>query len=326
MKMKTFRRSSSRSERAPRSRLAELLDTLAVNEGAQPTAVSGVQLARISQPSPRRPILYEPMILFLAQGGKRAYLGGKVLRYDAGNYLALSVPVPVECEVDASPAQPLLAVRIAVEPALLAEILVNLDVNLDGPAREGDVPRGIDASPLTPEISDAVVRLLECLRRPADSRILGAQTVREIVYRVLQHEPGRGAGAALRALATRNDRFMRIARVLQQIHTGSAPSPSIEDLARRASMSVSTFHHNFKAVTATSPLQYLKSIRLHRARMLMVNAGHNASTAAVAVGYESASQFGREFKRFFGKPPAEEAAQLQARLAAGAAEARPVGA
>jgi AraC-like DNA-binding protein len=130
----------------------------------------------------------------------------------------------------------------------------------------------------------------------------------------------------LRALATRNDRFMRISRVLQRVHADSLVSPSIEDLAQSASMSVSTFHHNFKAVTATSPLQYLKSIKLHRARMLMVNAGHNASTAAAAVGYESASQFGREFKRFFGKPPAEEAAEVRARLAAGVADARPVGA
>jgi AraC-like DNA-binding protein len=310
------------SRRAPaRSRMAELLDALAVREGLHATAVPGVQLARDSQPSPRKPVLYEPMILFIGQGRKRGYLGGEVLHYDAGHYLALSVPVPVECEVDASPDEPLLALKIAVEPTLLAEILVNLDE----PPREGHVPRGIDASPLTPELGEAVVRLLECLRRPADSRILGPQTVREIVYRVLQDEGG-GAGAALRALAARNDRFMRIARVLQQIHTDSALSPSIEDLARRANMSVSTFHHNFKAVTATSPLQYLKSIRLHRARLLMVNAGHNASTAAVAVGYESASQFGREFKHFFGRPPAEEAAHIRARLAAGAADARPVGA
>jgi AraC-like DNA-binding protein len=320
--MSPMRRKTSRVARGPRSRLAELLDTLAVREGLHPTDVPGVQLARISEGAPRKPILYEPMIVVLGQGRKRVYVGGEVIRYDAGNYLALSVPVPVECEVDASAREPLLAVRIAIEPALLAEILVTLDE----PVRESEVPRGIDASPLTPEISDAVVRLLECLRRPADSRILGPQTVREIVYRVLQHESGGGAAAALRALATRNDRFMRIARVLQQVHADPSVSLSIEDLARSASMSASTFHHNFKAVTATSPLQYLKSLRLHRARLLMVNAGHNASTAALAVGYESASQFGREFKRFFGKPPVEEAAELRARLAAGAADLRPVGA
>lgn len=280
-------------------------------EGVHPTAVPGVQLARISEPSPRRPVLYEPMILFIGQGRKRGYLGGQVLRYDAGHYLALSVPVPVECEVDASPAEPLLAVKVAVEPAMLAEI----PVNLDEPAREGVVPRGIDAGPLTPELADAVVRLLECLRRPADSRILGPQIVREIVYRVLQDESGSGAGAALRALAARNDKFMRIARVLQQIHADSAGSLGTEELAKRARMSVSTFHHNFKAVTATSPLRYSKSVRLHRARLLMVHAGHNASTAAAAVGYESASQFGREFKRFFGATSAEEAALLRARWA-----------
>ena len=115
-----------------------------------------------------------------------------------------------------------------------------------------------------------------------DSRILGPQTVREIVYRVLLG----GQGGALRAMASRNDQFMRIARVLQFIHAEFARPLSTEELAKQAHMSVSTFHQNFKAVTATSPLQYLKNIRLHKAQLLMVNEGHNASTAAAAVGYE----------------------------------------
>jgi AraC-like DNA-binding protein len=116
-------------------------------------------------------------------------------------------------------------------------------------------------------------------------------------------------------MAARNDHFMRIARVLQVIHSDFARPLSTEEMAKQARMSVSTFHQNFKAVTATSPLQYLKNIRLHRARLLMVNEGHNASTAAAAVGYESPSQFGREFKRFFGDSPTEEATKLRERLA-----------
>jgi AraC-like DNA-binding protein len=116
-------------------------------------------------------------------------------------------------------------------------------------------------------------------------------------------------------MASRTDGFMRIARVLQQMHTEHARALSTEDLARRAGMSVSAFHHTFKAVTATSPLQYLKSVRLHRARLLMANDGHTAGTAAAAVGYESVSQFSREFKRTFGATPGTEAARLRLQVA-----------
>ena len=313
--MKAARNSTVDRGNAARLRLSELLDTLAQKEGTHATGVPGVRLTRRSKSQERHPAIYEPTIVFIGQGSKRVYLGDERLRYDADHYLALSVPVPVECEFEATATEPLLAVSLVVEPAMLAEILVNLD----GPSRtEGAVPRGIYATETSAEIRSAVVRLMECLQAPDDSRILGRQIVREIVYRVLQDEPG----GALRALATRNDQFMRITRVVQHIHSEYARPLSVEELAKRAGMSVSTFHHNFKAVTASSPLQYLKNIRLHRARLMMVHAGHNASTAAGAVGYESASQFGREFKRMFGASPAEETASIRSRLAAGIEEAR----
>lgn len=296
--------------------VAGLLDELAIQEGTHPTPVPGVRLTRRSGLQPRHPAIYEPLIIFIGQGRKHVYLGEEVLQYDSDHYLALSVPVPVECEViQASAAEPLLAVSIVVDSAMLAEILVSLDEPLHA---DGAVPRGIYASPTPTALRSAVIRLLEILRDPADSRILGKQIVREIVYRVLQDEPG----GALRALATRNDQFMRIARVIQQIHADYAKPLSVEDMAKKAGMSVSAFHHNFKAVTTTSPLQYLKNIRLHRARLMMVHAGHNASSAAAAVGYESPSQFGREFKRMFGASPTEEADAIRERLAAGIYEAR----
>lgn len=289
-------------------RIAVLLRTLAVAEGVQPTAIAGVSLVRDSRPSPRRPVIYEPMILFVGQGRKRAYVGGDVIGYDPDHYLVLSVPVPAECEVLATPQEPLLGVKVAIEPALLAELLVELDEQ--APAANAPTPRGIHARPVQETMRDALVRLLEALRAPRDARILGRGLVRELVYRVLQDEPGSG----LRALAARNDRFLRVARVLQHVHTDCTQPMGSARLAKLAGMSVTTFHHAFKAVTATSPLQYVKSVRLHRARMLMVHEGHTAATAAVAVGYESASQFGREWKRLFGNTPATEVAQLRARL------------
>ena len=255
--------------------------------------------------------MYEPMIYIMGQGRKRGFLGGEILRYDPDNYLVLSVPVPLECEFDATPEEPILAVKIAVEPAMLIEMLVDLEDSQPSFA----VPRGIYATPLTTELSDAVIRLLESLRSPSDSRVLGRQTVREIIYRVLRGEQG----GALRALASRNDQFVRIARVLRHIHEDPARPLTTEAMAKMAAMSVSTFHSNFKSVTATSPLQYVKSIRLHRARLLMVQAHQNASTAAAAVGYESTSQFGREFKRFFGASPGEERDRWLRQSANGAA-------
>ncbi len=194
-------------------------------------------------------------------------------------------------------------------------MLIEMLVELDDAKDEIAVPRGIYATPLTTELSDAVIRLLECLRSDSDSRMLGRQTVREIIYRVLRGEQG----GALRALASRNDQFVRIARVLRHIHEDPARPLSTDAMAKMAGMSISTFHSNFKSVTATSPLQYVKTIRLHRARLLMVQAHQNASTAAAAVGYESASQFGREFKRFFGASPGEERDRWLRQSANGAA-------
>jgi len=298
-----------------RSRLADLLDALADREGLQTTLVPGVEIGRVCEPARRKPLIYEPMLLFIGQGSKRARLGDEVIEYGPGKYLALAVPVPVECEVVASSEEPLLAVKLAVEPEMLADILIKLD---DPGPLDSAVPRGICARPMTQELEDAVIRLLECLRSRVDSRILGHQVVREIVFRVLQDQ----RGGALRALATRSEQFMRIARVLNRMREDYSQPLNVEALARLASMSTSTFHQHFKAVTGTSPLQYFKSIRLHRARLMMIHAGHSASSVAGAVGYESASQFGREFKRLFGRTPGEEAAAVRERLAAGIVKAR----
>ncbi len=293
-----------------RKRLASLLDEVAVHEGLHPTLIDGVHVLRRSQPLPRAPMVYHPNILIVGQGRKRAYLGNKVYTYDAFNYLVSSVPMPAECEANASPEKPILIVAIDVEPTMLGELIFEMDEHLPP---VGPTPRGISTTPMSEELVAAVNRLLECLKSPIDSRILGRQTVREIAYRVLCDEQG----GALRALASRDDHFARIARVIKHIHLEHAKSLSVEELAKRAGMSVPAFHHHFKLVTASSPLQYLKRIRLDRAKRLMVHDGYNAGTAARAVGYESASQFSREFKRLFGVTPVEEAGQTRARLVAG---------
>ncbi len=290
-----------------RKRLARLLNEVASEEGMHPTAVEGVQVVRRSEPLPRAPMVYHPRIIIVGQGQKRAYIGDEVYTYNEYNYLVSSVPMPAECEADASPEVPVLILAIDVEPTMLGEMLLEMD---ESPTPDGPTPLGLSITPMSEELGGAVIRLLECLKRPLDSRMLGRQTVREIVYRVLCGE----SGGALRALASRDDHFSRIARVLNHIHLAYAQPLSLESMARRAGMSVSAFHHNFKLVTASSPLQYLKRIRLDHARRLMAHDGHNASMAARAVGYESPSQFSREFKRLFGATPVEQAEQVRARL------------
>jgi hypothetical protein len=196
-----------RSDKWRRRRLAVLLDALAIRDGMHPTLVEGVEVWRSSSPIPRHPVVYQPRIVVVAQGRKRGYLGGQMYRYDPYNYLVLAVPLPFECETDATPDEPLLAIAVGVDPTMLGEVLLEMDEA----APEETVPRGIYSSPLTAELSDAVIRLLECLRSPLDSHMLGRQMVREIVYRVLRGEQG----DALRALASRNEHFTRIARVLR---------------------------------------------------------------------------------------------------------------
>jgi AraC-like DNA-binding protein len=159
-------------------------------------------------------------------------------------------------------------------------------------------------------VIDTTTRLLTALQSAEDARILGPQLVRELVYRVLRGPLGKN----LRELATPRSHFGRISRVLNRIHTEFDSAFDMAELAREAGMSSSTFHTHFKAMTASSPLQYLKTIRLHKARMLMVHDGASASSAASRVGYESASQFSREFKRHFGDAPAAVATLLRKQM------------
>ena len=292
------------NENENRERLALLLNEVAVDEGIHPTLVEGVGVARHSSSLPRTSVMYEPVIVFVGQGCKRSYLGDQVYVYDPSTYFVLSVPLPAECEWDASPEEPVLVLGVKIDSTTLGEVILAMDEPLS-PQRE--LPRAVTTHPLGDQLSSAVIRLLECLKCPLDSRMLGRQIVREIIYRVLREEKD----GALRAFANRNGHFMRIARVLKEVHADSAKPITVESMSKRAGMSIAAFHHNFKLVAGSSPLQYLKRIRLDRAKRLMIHDGYNASTAAKAVGYESASQFSREFKRQFGVTPMEGVERLR---------------
>ena len=182
-----------------------------------------------------------------------------------------------------------------------------MDIGEDDGFHPQPQTRGIHSSPLTEPMLCAAERLLNAMADPRDARVLGPQIVREILYHVLLGP----CGGALMALVSRQTQFSQIVRALRRIERHYTDSLSVELLAAEVNMSVSAFHHNFKAVTSTSPLQYLKSYRLHQARMLMLHEGLKAGAAAMRVGYESASQFSREFKRYFGVTPGEEIGRMR---------------
>jgi len=280
-------------------RLAELLEALLAQDGVFNSPVPGVDIARSVESIPRHPIVYKPGIIVLAQGRKNVWLGDVRYVYDANNYLVLSAPMPMECETFASHDEPLLALAISVDPIMVGELLLEM----------GDIA-GIEPSTcvksgaMTDDVIDATIRLAEVLASPVDARVLGPQIVREIVYRVLRSENG----DVLRLATSNASRFGHIARVLRRIHEEYATDLDVSSLARDANMGTSTFHNAFREVTSTSPVQYVKRIRLHHARTLLLGEGANAQDAARAVGYASASQFSREYRRMFGVTPASDRA------------------
>lgn len=279
-----------------RPTFAELLATLATIEGFGPTCLPDVRIMRSTETHPSTPVSYDPSIVIIAQGRKRGRLGTRKFTYDARNYLVLTVPLPFECETIGTRDEPMLGISVRVNPATVAELILEQDA---APVLR-DWPRSIAVTPLTPEMSDAALRLAKCLRSPVEARVLGPQIVREMTYRALCE----GQGGALRALASPQSNFGQIARSLRRIHLDFAQTLEVASLAREAGMSVSAFHANFKSVTSNSPQRYLQTIRLHKAQVLIVG-GIAVAEAARRVGYESPSQFSREFKRLFSTTPKE---------------------
>jgi AraC-like DNA-binding protein len=292
--------------RGETSPLAAVLGDLAAVEGFGATSLPDVRIMYSTETHRHTPVCYEPSIVIIAQGRKRGRLGTRMFTYDARHYLVLSVPLPFECETIGTPEEPMLGLAVRVNPITVAELLLEQDA----PSLPTDgFPQPIEAIPLTAQLSDAAWRLASCLRSPVEARILGPQIIREITYRALSGKQG----GALRALAAPESSFGQIARALRRIHLDYARILDVGSLAREAGMSISTFHANFKAVTANPPLRYLQTIRLHKAQVLMVS-GVPVAEAARRVGYESPSQFSREFKRLFGGTPKQIASRARVAL------------
>lgn len=282
-----------------------LLRALAPDEGYNLTALPGVRILRSNRALSRTPVLYDPGIVIVCQGRKRGYFGEQLYLYDERHYLAVSVPVPFSMETDATAERPLLALYLHLDFTLAAELAEQIDH--EGGAAPSQAPQSMMSTPMDDAMQASVLRFLEAMNRPLEAAVLGAGLLRELYFRVLT-----GAqGASMREALALRGQFGRIGRSLRLIHASYAQPLDVTQLAGEAGMSVPSFHSHFKAITQVSPMQYVKSTRLHQARLLMVRKDLTAEAAGHAVGYTSPSQFSREFKRLFGLTPAAEAKRMR---------------
>lgn len=291
------------------SKLIDLLTELAtLDGGAVESRLTGVRFFKDTKHVQRRPMLYNPGICIVASGHKVAYLGERVFKYDTDNYLVTSVSMPFECESFPSPGAPLLGLFIDIDMGQLNDLISQINLHADVTDQENRSSQlGLGPSAMDEDMKDAAVKLLKALRTEREARILGPGLVREIYYRALC-----GAQAPmLYSLVRGSNSFSTVARVINFMEGRFSEKLDVQQLAESAHMSVSAFHKAFKEITAESPLQYLKKIRLSRARDLIVQQHMKAYLAADAVGYESPSQFSREFKRHFGLSPAEVVREIR---------------
>ncbi|MUO85259.1 AraC family transcriptional regulator [Agrobacterium vitis] len=260
------------------------------------TGIPRVAMVKGEIPEHRLAMVYEPMINLILAGSKTMTIGDRTLRYDPATYFVMSVDLPAVGKVSASAdGDPYLAVSLSLEPAILAELLADLP-------RHGRLPplvSGFSVAPVSDDLLDAWVRMLCLMERPDEIALFAPLYEREILLRVL-HGP---VGFMLRNIATPETPFAGIERAIRWIRENFARPLRVADMADMAALSVSAFHRHFKAVTALSPLQYHKHVRLLHARSLLISGEGNATTIAFRVGYESPNQFSREYARQFGRPP-----------------------
>jgi AraC-like DNA-binding protein len=269
------------------------------------TSVPGLVLTHRTAPTAPASVAYEPSLAVVAQGRKRATLGGTTFIFDESRFLLTSLDLPVVSQVvEASQQAPYLCFLLRLEIPLVRELLSREEIH--APEASEDSP-AMATGETTAELLDACCRLVALLNTPQDIPFLSGLIQREIIYRIL-----RGPEAArLRAIATLGDQSQRTAKAIAWVRANYAKPLRVEDLARIAGMGVSTLHHHFRALTAMSPLQYQKQLRLHAARERLLMDGLDAASAAFEVGYESASQFNREYSRFFGQPPMRDIRNLR---------------
>lgn len=287
---------------AQQAELADRIARTATTDGVQATTIAALSVIRASTPSQPLASVYHPSLCVVVQGRKRALLGDEVYVYDPLNYLVVSMSLPVVGQIiEATTIRPYLCLRIDLDPALVSELIAQIG---SGAPRRADDGRALFLARTSAPLLDAVLRLVRLLAAPEDAAVLAPLALREIHYRVLLGE----LGWRLRSVCEVDGASQRVARAIEWLKARYAEPLRIEDLAAAAHMSASSLHQRFRAATATTPLQFQKQLRLQEARRLMLIEGIEAAAAGHRVGYESPSQFSREYRRLFGAPPKREVA------------------
>jgi AraC-like DNA-binding protein len=291
--------------RGLQAELAQKIASFLGKEENRTTEIPGVSLHRRTAPTLPCRMTYHPGIIVVAQGSKRVNLGGTSFTYDQSRFVVTAVDLPIVSWVAQATAEtPCLALSAKFDLSVVRELLSREEIHVaEAPS---DTP-AMSIGQTTPEFLNACCRLVDLLDHPQDIPFLSGLIQREIIYRILRGQEG----ARLRAVATLGDQSHRTAKATAWIAANYAKTLRVEELAQLASMSVSTLHHHFKMLTSMSPLQYQKQLRLQSARSLMLNNGLDAASAAFEVGYESATQFNREYSRFFGQPPMRDIRALR---------------
>lgn len=275
--------------------LSSLFLKLVDKEGFFATAIDGITLMRVDRNTPPLAVLQEPTLVFVLQGSKRGYIGTETYAFQQGECLIVSVSMPFDCDTIASPESPMIVVSMKLEADTVNELLAKTYFENE---QFKPLTTGMSVIQYDQTISNVLIRLLKTLSSEQDSLILGEQIKRELLYRVIQHS---GADA-LKGLVVQGN-LRPIYKICEYIQHHFTEKLTVEMLAEQANMSISAFHKAFKQVTLHSPLQYLKVTRLHKAKQMLQNENQSVAQAAYAVGYQSSSQFSREFKKQFGFSP-----------------------
>jgi len=301
----TIKHDTAAQHLSPQETLARIIGEQIPKPGDYGTPIAGLGFFRREHPSPPVVCMVEPSIILVAQGEKQLWVGGEGYPYDTSRFLITSLDLPANSEVlVASPEQPCLGLTLKLDLRMLAELIVQGDLP---PTRDRSVVKGVGIGSVTPAMLASFERLLALLDEPEAIPVLAPLIQREIHYRLLKSDQA----ARLRQITSVDGQGYRIAKAIDWLKLNYASALRVEELAARVQMSTPTFHHHFRQLTSMSPLQYQKWLRLNEARRLMLNEHQEVSSAAYQVGYESPSQFSREYSRLFGVPPKRDIAMLR---------------
>ncbi|ANI59872.1 AraC family transcriptional regulator [Pseudomonas sp. GR 6-02] len=301
----TIKHDTAAQHLSPQETLARIISEQIPKPGDYGTPIAGLGFFRREHPSPPVVCMVEPSIILVVQGEKQLWVGGEGYPYDTSRFLITSLDLPANSEVlAASPEQPCLGLTLKLDLRMLAELIVQGDLP---PTRDRSVVKGVGIGSVTPAMLASFERLLALLDEPEAIPVLAPLIQREIHYRLLKSDQA----ARLRQITSVDGQGYRIAKAIDWLKLNYASALRVEELAARVQMSTPTFHHHFRQLTSMSPLQYQKWLRLNEARRLMLNEHQEVSSAAYQVGYESPSQFSREYSRLFGVPPKRDIAMLR---------------